>query len=69
MLKALHVIPTFTDNPAARDTRRRTVRALDYFMTKEEVDRGVWEWRKNFGIKPGDQPGDIEEREVSRFDE
>jgi magnesium-dependent phosphatase 1 len=38
-------------------------------MTKEEVDRGVWEWRRNFGIRPGDQPGDIEEREVSRFDE
>uniref|UniRef100_A0A093V3K1 Putative magnesium-dependent phosphatase P8B7.31 n=1 Tax=Talaromyces marneffei PM1 TaxID=1077442 RepID=A0A093V3K1_TALMA len=118
MLKALHVIPTFTDNPAARDTRRRTVRALDYFdyiqifpsdktqhftrihqacnipydqmlffddearnrnvqtelgvtfcliregMTKEEVDRGVWEWRRNFGIRPGDQPGDLEEREI-----
>ena len=38
-------------------------------MTKEEVDRGVWEWRRNFGIKPGDQPSDLEEREVSRFDE
>jgi magnesium-dependent phosphatase 1 len=104
MLKALHIIPTFSDNPAA-DTR--SIRALDYFdyiqifpgtktthftrihqasgipyeemlffddesrnrnvqtelgvtfclvrdgMTKEEVDRGVWEWRKRMGIKPG----------------
>ncbi|KAL2001991.1 hypothetical protein VTN02DRAFT_877 [Thermoascus thermophilus] len=106
MLKALHIIPTFSDNPAA-DTR--SVRALDYFdyiqifpgsktqhfarihqasgipyedmlffddearnrnvqtdlgvtfylvrdgMTREEVDRGVWEWRKRKGIKPGEQ--------------
>lgn len=124
MLKALHVIPRFSDDPAAsRDTRRRSVRALDYFdyiqifpatktqhfariqqasnipydqmlffddearnrnvqtelgvtfclvrdgMTKEEVDRGVWEWRRNFGIKPGDQIADLADREVSRFDE
>ncbi|KAH8701658.1 putative magnesium dependent phosphatase [Talaromyces proteolyticus] len=123
MLKALHVIPTFSDNPAARDTRR-SIRALDYFdyvqifpatktqhftrinqassipyedmlffddearnrnvqtelgvtfclirdgMTKEEVDRGVWEWRRKFGIKPGDQPPfSLEDREISRFDE
>jgi len=106
MLKALHIIPTFSDNPAA-DTR--SVRALDYFdhiqifpgnktqhfsriqqasgipyedmvffddearnrnvqtelgvtfclvrdgMTKEEVDRGVWEWRRRKGIKPTEQ--------------
>lgn len=106
MLKALHIIPTFSDNPAA-DTR--SVRALDYFdyvqifpgtktqhfariqqasgipyedmlffddearnrnvqtelgvtfwlvrdgMTREEVDRGVWEWRKRRGVKPGEQ--------------
>lgn len=38
-------------------------------MTKEEVDRGIWEWRRKFGIKPGDQVGDLEEREVSQFDE
>lgn len=102
MLKALHVIPTFSDNPA---TNSRTSRALDYFdfiqifpgnktqhfakiyqasgtdyeqmlffddearnrnvetelgvtfclvrdgMTREEVDRGVWAWRKRNGIK------------------
>ncbi|ODM22942.1 hypothetical protein SI65_00531 [Aspergillus cristatus] len=29
LLKALHIIPTFTDNPAANKTR--TVRALEYF--------------------------------------
>lgn len=106
MLKALHIIPTFSDNPAA-DTR--SIRALDYFdyiqifpgnktlhftriqqasgvpydemiffddearnrnvqtemgvtfclvrdgMTKEEVDRGVWEWRRRKGIKPDEQ--------------
>ncbi|EYE97041.1 Mg-dependent acid phosphatase [Aspergillus ruber CBS 135680] len=105
LLKALHIIPTFTDNPAANKTR--TVRALEYFdyvqifpatktqhfarihqasgvayedmlffddearnrnvetelgvtftlvkdgMTREEVDRGVWAWRKRNGIKPG----------------
>lgn len=105
MLKALHIIPTFSDNPAA-DTR--SIRALDYFdyiqifpgnktqhftrihqasgipyedmlffddearnrnvqteldvtfclvrdgMTREEVDRGVWEWRRRRGIKPGE---------------
>jgi magnesium-dependent phosphatase 1 len=109
MLKALHIIPIFSDNPAA-DTR--SVRALDYFdhiqifpgnktqhfsriqqasgipyedmvffddearnrnvqtefgvtfclvrdgMTKEEVDRGVWEWRRRKGIKPTDQQAD-----------
>ncbi|KAB8204317.1 acid phosphatase-domain-containing protein [Aspergillus parasiticus] len=103
MLKALHIIPTFSDNPAAK---AKSVRALDYFtyiqifpanktqhfskihqasginyedmlffddearnrnvetelgvtfclvrdgMTKEEVDRGVWAWRKRNGIKP-----------------
>lgn len=122
MLKALHVIPTFSDNPAARDARR-SIRALDYFdytqifpgsktqhftrihqasniayedmlffddearnrnvqnelgvtfylirdgMTREEIDRGVWDWRKKLGIKPGDQPVPLEDREVSRFDE
>ncbi|CRG87751.1 Putative magnesium-dependent phosphatase P8B7,31 [Talaromyces islandicus] len=122
MLKALHVIPTFSDNPAARDARR-SIRALDYFdytqifpgsktqhftrihqasniayedmlffddearnrnvqnelgvtfylirdgMTREEVDRGVWDWRRKLGIKPGDQPVAPEDREVSRFDE
>ncbi|KAJ9243401.1 hypothetical protein DTO169E5_2644 [Paecilomyces variotii] len=105
MLKALHIIPTFTDNPNANT---RSVRALDYFdyiqifpgtktthfsriqqasgipyedmlffddearnrnvqtelgvafclvrdgMTREEVDRGVWEWRRRMGIKPGE---------------
>lgn len=103
MLKALHIIPTFTDNPAAHT---RSVRALEYFdyiqifpgtktshfsriqqasgiaydemlffddearnrnvqselgvtfclvrdgMTREEVDRGVWEWRRRRGIRP-----------------
>lgn len=102
MLKALHIIPTFSDSPAAANSR--SIRALDYFdylqifpasktqhfsriqqasgiqyedmlffddearnsnvqtelgvtfclvrdgMTKEEVDRGVWEWRKRMGI-------------------
>lgn len=102
MLKALHIIPTFSDNPAAN---ARTIRALDYFefiqifpanktqhfsrihqssgveyedmlffddearnrnvetelgvtfclvrdgMTRDEVDRGVWAWRKRNGIK------------------
>lgn len=102
MLKALHIIPTFSDNPA---TNTRTIRALDYFdyiqifpanktqhfsrihqasgieyedmiffddearnrnvetelgvtfflvrdgMTRDEVDRGVWAWRKRNGIK------------------
>ena len=102
MLKALHIIPTFSDNPAANS---RTTRALDYFefiqifpanktqhfsrihqssgfayeemlffddearnrnvetelgvtfclvrdgMTLDEVDRGVWAWRKRNGIK------------------
>lgn len=105
MLKALHVIPTFSDDPARADAR--SVRALDYFdhlqiypgtktthfakihqasgipyedmlffddearnrnvqtelgvtfcfvkdgMTKDELDRGVWEWRKRRGIRPG----------------
>ncbi|KAJ6090229.1 magnesium dependent phosphatase [Penicillium sp. IBT 16267x] len=102
LLKALHVIPTFSDNPGANT---RTTRALEYFdfiqifpanktqhfsriqqasgfeyedmlffddearnrnvetelgvtfclvrdgMTREEVDRGVWLWRKRNGIK------------------
>ena len=102
MLKALHIIPTFSDNPAVNT---KSERALDYFdyiqifpasktqhfarihqtsgiayedilffddearnrnvetelgvtfclvrdgMTKEEVDRGVWAWRKRNGIK------------------
>ena len=105
MLKALHIIPTFSDNPAAVNSR--SVRALEYFdyiqifpgsktlhfnriqqasglryedmlffddearnrnvelelgvmfclvrdgMTKEDVDKGVWEWRKRMGIEPG----------------
>ncbi|KAL1975003.1 hypothetical protein VTN31DRAFT_5207 [Thermomyces dupontii] len=104
MLKALHVIPHFSDDPAAADARARSVRALDYFdhlqifpgnktqhfarihqasgipyedmlffddearnrnvqtelgvtfwlvrdgMTREEVDRGVWEWRRRKGV-------------------
>lgn len=102
LLKALHVIPNFSDNPGANT---RTTRALEYFdfiqifpanktqhfsriqqasgfeyeemlffddearnrnvetelgvtfclvrdgMTREEVDRGVWLWRKRNGIK------------------
>jgi len=102
LLKALHIIPTFSDNPGANT---RTTRALEYFdfiqifpanktqhfsriqqasgfeyedmlffddearnrnvetelgvtfclvrdgMTREEVDRGVWLWRKRNGIK------------------
>src|SRR5437763_1983675 len=102
MHKALHIIPTCSDNPAANE---RTVRPLDYFdfiqifpanmtqhfsrihqssgvayedmlffddearnrnvetelgvtfclvrdgMTRDEVDRGVWAWRKRNGIK------------------
>lgn len=104
MLKALHVIPHFSDDPAAADARARSIRALDYFdhlqifpgnktqhftrihqasgipyedmlffddearnrnvqtelgvtfwlvrdgMTREEVDRGVWEWRRRKGV-------------------
>lgn len=104
MLKALHIIPSFSDRSAAANNR--SVRALDYFehiqifpatktqhfsriqqssgidyedmlffddearnsnvqselgvtfclvrdgMTKEEVDRGVWEWRRRRGIGP-----------------
>jgi magnesium-dependent phosphatase 1 len=58
----------------ARNRNVQTELGVTFFliregMTKEEVDRGVWEWRRSFGIRPGDQPGDIEEREVSRFDE
>lgn len=103
MLKALHIIPSFSDNPAAANNR--SVRALEYFdyiqifpstktqhfsrihqasgieyedmiffddesrninvqtelgvsfclvrdgTTKEEVDRGVWDWRRRMGIK------------------
>lgn len=102
LLKALHIIPTFSDSAAANS---RTTRALEYFdyvqifpgnktqhfsriqqssgveyeemlffddearnrnvetelgvtfclvrdgMTREEVDRGVWAWRKRNGIK------------------
>lgn len=102
MLKALHIIPTFSDNPAAN---AKTIRSLDYFdfiqifpgnktqhfakihqasgiayedmlffddetrnrnvetelgvtfclvrdgMTLDEMDRGVWAWRKRNGIK------------------
>ncbi|KAL1956280.1 hypothetical protein VTO42DRAFT_7453 [Malbranchea cinnamomea] len=104
MLKALHIIPSFSDSLAAASNR--SVRALDYLdyiqifpgtktqhfariqqasgicyedmlffddearninvqtelgvtfclvrdgMTKEEVDRGVWEWRRRMGIRP-----------------
>ncbi|KAJ5174314.1 uncharacterized protein N7482_000191 [Penicillium canariense] len=103
MLKALHIIPSFSDNLAANNAK--SIRALDYFdfiqifpanktqhfsrihqtsgvayeemlffddearnrnvetelgvtfylvrdgMTREEVDRGVWAWRKRNGIK------------------
>lgn len=106
MLKALHIIPTFSDNPAANT---KSARALEYFnyiqifpatktqhfarihqasgiayedmlffddesrnrnvetelgvtfclvrdgMTKEEVDRGVWAWRKRNSIKVPEQ--------------
>lgn len=108
MLKGLHIIPSFSDNPAA--VNHRSVRALEYFdyiqifpstktqhfsriqqasglsyedmlffddearninvqtelgvtfclvrdgMTKEEVDRGVWEWRRRNGIRATDKP-------------
>jgi len=107
MLKVLHIIPSFSDNPTAANNR--SIRALDYFdyvqifpaskiqhftriqqasglryedmlffddearnrnvqmelgvtfylvrdgLTREEVDRGVWEWRKRIGIGPGFQ--------------
>ena len=107
MLKVLHIIPSFSDNPTAANNR--SIRALDYFdyvqifpaskiqhftriqqasglryedmlffddearnrnvqmelgvtfylvrdgLTKEEVDRGFWEWRKRIGIGPGFQ--------------
>ncbi|KAJ5905113.1 uncharacterized protein N7473_002029 [Penicillium subrubescens] len=103
MLKALHIIPTFSDNPAANNAK--SIRALEYFdfvqifpsnktqhfsriqqtstvtyedmlffddearnrnvetelgvtfylvrdgMTRDEVDKGVWAWRKRNGIK------------------
>ncbi|KAL4972549.1 acid phosphatase-domain-containing protein [Aspergillus desertorum] len=103
MLKQLHIIPNFSDNPSANKVR--TVRALDYFdyiqifpatktqhfariqqasgiayedmlffddearnrnvetelgvtfllvrdgMTREEVDKGVWAWRRRKGIR------------------
>ncbi|KAL4779304.1 acid phosphatase-domain-containing protein [Aspergillus varians] len=103
MLKQLHIIPSFSDNPSAHNTK--TTRALDYFeyiqifpatktqhfarihqasgiayedmlffddearnrnvetelgvtfklvrdgMTREELDKGVWAWRKSNGIK------------------
>lgn len=107
MLKGLHIIPSFSDNPSANT---RSVRAFDYFdykeiypedkrnhfkriqqasnahqpggiryedmiffddearncnvtelgvtfylvrdgLTKEELDRGVWEWRRRQGIR------------------
>lgn len=111
MLKALHIIPSFSDNPAAANTR--TTRALDYFeyiqifpgnktqhfsrihqasgvayeemlffddesrnrnvetelgvtfclvrdgMTRDEVDRGVWAWRKRNGIKQKAAEGEL----------
>ena len=107
MLKALHIIPSFSDNLAASKTR--SVRALEYFdyvqifpstktqhfakihqasgiayedmlffddearnrnvetelgvtfclvrdgMTREEVDRGIWAWRKRNGVMSGVQ--------------
>ncbi|KAJ6016013.1 hypothetical protein N7540_010604 [Penicillium herquei] len=109
LLKALHIIPTFSDNPAANS---RTSRALEYFdfvqifpanktqhfsrihqasgveyeemlffddearnrnvetelgvtfclvrdgMTRDEVDRGVWAWRKRNGIKQKSAEGE-----------
>lgn len=112
MLKALHIIPSFSDNPAAANSR--SIRALEYFdylqifpasktqhfariqqasglqyeemlffddearnsnvqtelgvtfclvrdgMTKEEVDRGVWEWRRRMGISSVRQADDGE---------
>ncbi|PGG99070.1 magnesium-dependent phosphatase-1 [Helicocarpus griseus UAMH5409] len=114
MLKALHIIPTFSDNPAAANNR--SVRALDYFdyiqifpgnktqhftriqqssniryedmlffddearnrnvqtelgvafclvkdgMTRDEVDRGVWDWRKKMGITAADKERQTEEQ-------
>ncbi|EEH22232.1 magnesium-dependent phosphatase-1 [Paracoccidioides brasiliensis Pb03] len=107
MLKALYIIPSFSDNPAAANNR--PVRALDCFqhvqifpadktqhftriqqesgiryedmlffddearnrnvqtelgvtfclvrdgMTREEVDRGVWDWRKRMGVTAADK--------------
>lgn len=104
MLKALHIIPSFSDSPVA--ARAKTQRALDYFdfvqifpsnktqhfarihqasgvpfedmlffddearnrnvetelgvtfcivrdgLNREEVDKGVWAWRRRNGIKP-----------------
>ncbi|KAI1940359.1 hypothetical protein LOZ12_004544 [Ophidiomyces ophidiicola] len=115
MLKALHIIPSFSDNPATANSR--SVRALDYFdylqifpgsktqhfariqqasglqyedmlffddearnsnvqtelgvtfclvrdgMTKEEVDRGVWEWRRRAGISLDSQKAEINTQE------
>ncbi|KAK2737650.1 hypothetical protein FQN57_007457 [Myotisia sp. PD_48] len=112
MLKVLHIIPSFSDNPEA--AKSRSVRALDYFdhiqifpsaktqhftrirqssalsyedmlffddearnrdvqtelgvcfclvkdgMTKGEVDRGVWEWRRRMGIGPAEQPKQLD---------
>ncbi|KAL5337903.1 magnesium-dependent phosphatase-1 [Aspergillus crustosus] len=105
MLKSLHIIPAFTDNPAANKNKNKTSRALDYFdyiqifpatktqhfakiqqasnikyedmlffddearnrnvemelgvtfwlvrdgVTREEVDKGVWAWRRRNGIR------------------
>ena len=110
MLKALHVIPSFSDNPAA--AKSKTTRALDYFdfvqifpanktqhfakihqvsgirfedmlffddearnrnvemelgvtfclvrdgVTREEIHRGVWAWRKRNGVK-GPAPANV----------
>ncbi|OAX77262.1 hypothetical protein ACJ72_08442 [Emergomyces africanus] len=118
MLKTLHIIPTFSDNPAAANNR--SVRALDYFdyiqifpgdksqhftriqqasgiryedmlffddearnrnvqtelgvsfclvrdgMTREEVDRGVWDWRKKMNITAVDKGQAIED-ELSKY--
>ncbi|KAI9372438.1 acid phosphatase-domain-containing protein [Aspergillus egyptiacus] len=112
MLKALHIIPSFSDNPSASKSRTKTTRALDYFeyiqifpatktqhfarihqssniayedmlffddearnrnvetelgvtftlvrdgMTKEEVDRGVWAWRRRNGIRQPKENGE-----------
>jgi len=108
MLKALHIIPTFSDNPAAN---AKTIRSLDYFdfiqifpanktqhfakihqasgiayedmlffddetrnrnvetelgvtfrlvrdgMTLDEMDQGIWAWRKRNGIKKTESEG------------
>ncbi|KAL4881933.1 magnesium dependent phosphatase [Aspergillus karnatakaensis] len=112
MLKTLHIIPAFSDNPTATKSRTKTTRALDYFdyiqifpatktqhfakihaasgvayedmlffddearnrnvetelgvafclvrdgVTKEEVDRGVWAWRRRNGIRKPEEEGE-----------